>query len=489
MRRPRAVRRWAHRLALYTLALATIAARAGAQSSVGTVKGTVMDSLRNRYLDGATVIATPVGAQRDSAFHASTTDDAGRFQIRNLPVGRYVISVEHPVIDSTGIGAPATEVEVTGAKVTTVALAIPSSVRLRRTLCPTMPSDSLTGVVLGVVRRVDDSPVPSATVVFVWGDFDIDRTTLVATPKQLTANVTTDSVGVFRACGLPLGSPLSVQAQAGATEQSGVVEEEIGESGVRVLNLHVGRALPEPVAAATTNAPTESTTTPADTTNSLSRHVITGRVQNASGKAINSAHVRLVGTTLEATTNETGTFRLAGLPAGTQGLEIVALAYTPRRVTVDVGASDSPITVTLSRASVLLDSILVTAKRLKPRTRMQRDFDERARRGPNTYFTPADIARWRPFYTSDLLYHVPGVRVVRNGFDVGIYSGRGYTTPQFGSGPCPLAVFLDGVPVQASDVADLPPQFVYGVEVVRSSIGSPPGYFVGTCGALFVWTK
>jgi hypothetical protein len=482
MHRSTAMLRRIHRHALVTLAVAAIAARAGAQSPIGSVKGTVTDSLRHRLLEGATVVATALEAQRDSGFHASVTDSRGRFQIKGLPSGRYTISVEHPLIDSTGIGAPTADVTVTGGRATTVALAIPSSERLRRTLCPSAPSDSLIGVVLGVVRHVDESPVLFATVVFAWGAFDIDRATTVATPKLVTANVTTDSLGVFRACGLPVASPLSIQAQAGANEQSGVVEEEIGETGVRVINLHVGRALSDPAATVTTNAL-------ADTTNALSRHLITGRVQNASGRAISSAHVRLIGTTLEATTNETGAFRLAGLPGGTQGLEVVALSYAPRRVTIDVGAISSPITVTLDRASLLLDSILVTAKRLRPRTRTQRDFDERARRGPNYYFTPEDIARWRPFYASDLLYHVPGIRVVRQGFDVLIYSGRGFTTPQFHSGPCPVAIFLDGIRVQASDIANLPPQLVYGVEVVRSSFGAPPGYFVGTCGAIFVWTR
>ncbi|HEX7977908.1 MAG TPA: carboxypeptidase regulatory-like domain-containing protein [Gemmatimonadaceae bacterium] len=489
MRRPTAVLRWIRRYVLYTLAAAAIAGRAGAQSPMGSVEGTVMDSLRHRYLDGATVIATPLGAQRDSTFHATVTDDGGRFQIKDLPFGRYAISVEHPVIDSTGIGVPTAEVEVTGARSTTVALAIPSAVRLRRTLCPATQSDSLTGVVLGVVRRTDDSPVPSATVVFVWGDFDVDSATAVATPKQLTAHVTTDSQGVFRACGLPLTSPLSIQAQAETNEQSGVLEEEIGVSGVRVINLHVGRALPEPVAAATTNSPADSANAPADTTNSLSRHLITGRVQDVSGRAVSSAHVRLFGTTLEAMTNETGAFRLAGLPSGTQGLEVVALSYAPRRVTVDVAANSSPITVTMERASVVLDSILVTAKRLRPRTRTQRDFDERARRGHNYYFTPADIERWRPFYATDLLYRVPGVHIVRRGFDVFISSGRGSATPQFRGGQCPMAIYLDGINVRPEDIADLPPQRLYGVEVVLSSIGSPPGHFVGTCGAIFVWTK
>jgi hypothetical protein len=68
-----------------------------------------------------------------------------------------------------------------------------------------------------------------------------------------------------------------------------------------------------------------------------------------------------------------------------------------------------------------------------------------------------------------------------------IYSTR--ATMTFSRGPCPVAIFLDGMAVRASDIADLPPQFVYGIEVVNSSIGSPPGYSVGTCGAIFVWTK
>jgi hypothetical protein len=471
------------RLGALILAVAVPASVASAQRPTGGVEGIVTDSIHHRPLVGATVIATPPDVQLDSAFHAAATDARGRFHIAGLPPGSYTISVEHPFIDSTGIGARAVEVAVPDGRVATVALAIPSSLTLRRALCPISVRDSLIGMMLGVVRRTDGSTVPQATVVFTWGDFDIDHETAVVTPQQLTANVITDSVGVYRACGLPMTRPLSVQAQSGTSEHSGIIEEEIGESGVRVLDLRLGRASADPVpaVAAPDITATETTLPPA-------RYLLIGRVQEASGKPISSAHVRLFGTTLEATTNEKGEFRLAGLPDGTQGLEIVALAYAPRRVSVDVGGDSREVTVTLDRSSVVLDSILVTARRAsRSRSKAYRDFDERAKRGSNRYFTEEEIARRRPFYTSDLLRMVPGVRVIRRGFDIAIISNR--SSLGWRSRDCPLAIYLDGMAVGPRDIADLPPQFLHGVEVVSSSVGAPPGYLVGSCGAVFIWSK
>ena len=77
---------------------------------------------------------------------------------------------------------------------------------------------------LGVVRRGDGGTVSGANVVFAWTDIAVEKSTLKTQMTRMTASATTDSVGVYRACGLPAGIALYLQAQRGANEQSVVIE-------------------------------------------------------------------------------------------------------------------------------------------------------------------------------------------------------------------------------------------------------------------------
>ncbi|HEX7980187.1 MAG TPA: carboxypeptidase-like regulatory domain-containing protein [Gemmatimonadaceae bacterium] len=211
---------------------------ASAQST--RLSGAVTDSVHRAPLVDATVLATPIAPTRDTVFHSSRTDAKGRFELAGLQVGKYVVSVEHAFTDSIGLAVPPREVEVTAAGGTSLALALPSVTTLRKTLCPAAQSDTTLGVMLGVVRHTDGSTAGGANVVFVWTDIAADRTKPAARTTRMTASVTTDSSGVYRACGLPSGVGLLVQAQSGTNEQSGVVEERIGAAGVLVRELVLG---------------------------------------------------------------------------------------------------------------------------------------------------------------------------------------------------------------------------------------------------------
>jgi TonB-dependent receptor len=66
---------------------------------------------------------------------------------------------------------------------------------------------------------------------------------------------------------------------------------------------------------------------------------LTGRVQNiATGQYLNNARVQLRGTDRVAFTDETGTYRLAGVPAGSAVLEVSYTGLDAQQITVDVGA-------------------------------------------------------------------------------------------------------------------------------------------------------
>jgi hypothetical protein len=435
------------------------------------ITGEVNDSVHRAPLADATVLATPVAPTRDTVFHSARTDAAGRFEIGRLQAGRYEISVEHAFTDSIGLSVPPREVEVPAQSAAPLVLALPSVRTLRRTLCRAAEADTTLGVMLGTVRRTDGSTVKGAGVVFEWMDVSVDRATLQAKQTRMTASTRTDSVGVYRACGLPAGIALFVQAQLGANEQSGVVEEHIGEAGVLVRELVVGDSTRTRQVAVGTG-----TTADADTGAVHGDGVIRGVVRNERGPLAN-ARVHLFGTSRSATTNAAGEFRLADIPTGTQGLEIIALGYAPRRLRAEVSATTEPMTVTMSRIASVLDSIRVTARRIA-NGRRYNEFDERSRNGHGRYITEQEVERRHPFVTSDLLRVMPGVTVSVGRDNEHIVSMR----------RCQPAVYLDGME-SALPLDEIPTSWIHGVEVYQ--ISEIPSQYRGRglCGVILVWTK
>ena len=467
------------------LVLASVASEALSQQ--GRITGSVTDSVHNRPLAGATIVATSAAMRRDTVFHSAITNAAGAF-VMDVDSGRYTITVEHSFVDSTGIGVPALDVRVPAGGSVAVALGLPSVASLRRAFCPLAVRDTSLGVVLGVVRRADGLVAPRAIIVFSWSDFEVDRGTATVRPRQLTASVTADSSGIYRACGLPVARTLLVQAQSGADQQSGVLEEQIGEAGVLVRDFHTSSgAVATPVVRSSVAATQPVVPSPADTTAPLGRFLLTGRVQGARGEPVGGAQVRLFGTPRSATSAQDGTFRLAGLPGGTQGIEVVALGFYPRRLRVEMGDVTAPVVVRLERAAVVLDSMRILAKRAyRPDAASAKEFDARLATGRGVFITEEQIERRHAFETSDLLKLAPGVRVHGFGSEARIAAARGRTT--IGNTECAVDIFIDGVRGQQADINALPPEALHGVEIYTVA-NAPAKYGVGPCGAILLWTK
>lgn len=447
--------------------MAFLAHLAAAQPTSASLHGTVHDSVHARALGGATVIATPVSGTRDTVFHSAVTDARGRFSLEGLQTGSYMLTVEHPWIDSTSIGAPPVQVDVAPAREAVVALGIPSPATLRRVLCGAASRDTSLGVVTGTVRRSGDGAVPGARVVLTWGDFEVDRGTATVKRTNLSASATADSQGVYRACGVPIARSLLVQAQAGDDEQSGVIEEQIGEAAVLVRDIRLAPPATGVVAA--------------------SENVVTGRILSTANRGIGGAQVRVFGGTRSATTSDDGEFRITGVPGGTQGIEVLALGYYPRRVRVDVGPEAQPLAVRLERTALVLDSIRVTAKKVNSLRRFQyREFDQRLVHGAGFYITEEQIEQQHPFETGDLLKSVPGVRVFGFGADLKVAAARGRTN--IGNTECPLDIFVDGIKTTQLALNSIPPHVLHGIEVYTVAT-APARYNVGPCGAVFLWTR
>lgn len=445
-------------------------AAAAAQTPTASLHGTVTDSIRKGPLAGATVIASPMTAGNASAAPNYTVkaNARGKYTIDSLPPGVYTLTVEHPWLDSTGLGVPAKQADLRHARTLTVNLAVPSGATIRGTSCPLAAGDSTAGLVAGYVQAVNSNhPVSGARVVFAWNDFTVDSRTARSTPVKRTAAVSTGADGTFRICGIPVLRTLLMQAQFGDREETGAVEVEVPASGVLVETLHL-------------SGDAGGTTT------------ISGTVQREGSRApIAGAHVHLYGGTADALTAVDGSFHLHDVPFGTQSVEVTALGFYPRRYAMDLH-SNAPGSATISMLEVAkaLASIKVIAQRTAELPG-EREFDDRSARGQGQYITEAMIDKAQPYYTTDLFRQVRGFAVVENT----VYSSRGVTQlpstdpSRQVSRRCSPAMYLDGSPVSSEIINDLLPTAIHGIEVYASDANAPAMYQGGTCGMILIWTK
>ena len=480
-----------YRFALLIVFAAALPAVAQSQR----LEGTVTDSVHRAPLRDATVVATPVNAALDSIFHTTHTDAKGRFALDALRPGRYTISVEHAFTDSIGLDVPSRIVLISGNGTTETALALPSVVTLRRTLCPAALTDTTLGVLLGVVRNADGSAAAGGRVILVWSDLSTDKATLKITREERTASTTTDPLGVYRACGVPAAVTLLVQAQSGS-RQSGVISEQIGEAGVLVRDFALG-------------SEGDTTTTGGVASGgaveaSVGHGVLTGSVVGVRGESIVAARVNLAGTARSTSVDATGAFRFTGLPTGTQGFEVVALGYLPRRFRAEVTRDTRAGVVRLDKTVIVLDSVRVVARR-RYDERAYPEFEERLRRrGFGRFVTEEMIEQRHPFVLSDVLRTIPGITmyVTPDGTPV-LQSNRGTSSllgalkPQqisngSASGEDPggscFKIYVDGVFDRAGDVNRLVPDAVHGVEIYHRA-EAPAKYHSGICGVVLIWSK
>jgi Carboxypeptidase regulatory-like domain len=479
-------------LAIAIALAAAVPALAQAQRLVGTVT----DSVHRAPLRNATVVATPIDASRDSVFHSARTDAKGRFELDSLALGRYSISIEHAFTDSIGLDVPSRIVAIAATGTTETALAFPSVATLRRTLCPAALTDTTLGVMLGVVRNADGSPAAGSRVVVGWSDLSTDRTTLAIKRDERTASTTADSLGVYRACGVPAAVTLLVQAQSGS-KQSGIINEQIGEAAVLVRDFTLGSEVD------TTGG---SVAAGGASSGSAGLGVVTGSVEGAHGEKISAARVTLVGTAHSASVDENGAFRFTGLPTGTQGFEVVALGYLPRRFRAEVTRDTRIGVVKLDKSVVVLDSIRVVARR-RYDTRAYPEFEERLRHRPiGRFVTEEMIDRQHPFLLSDMLRMMPGITMhaAPNGDPI-LTCNRSSQVSLVGLLPKNAVqpgserrdengsealwmIYIDGVPDASADVNRLLPSAVHGMEVYHRN-EAPAQYPTGICGAIVIWSK
>ncbi|HEX5178603.1 MAG TPA: carboxypeptidase regulatory-like domain-containing protein [Gemmatimonadaceae bacterium] len=443
------------------------------------VTGFVLDSLRELPLAGATVLIT-------NTTFAATTDPSGRFRIvaHGLHDGMYQVGFFHPTLDSLGISPPTQPVLISQGKASFVQLYVPSAGTVVASVCPDSTRTEGRGLVMGIVRDAStEKPATGVRVVLMWTGVSVAGNSVLKVPQA--TSVLTDDMGTFRACGVPTQTLVRLQARSSAGA-SGWIEVTVPPTGLALRDVLLGER-PAVVAQAPASAPGTPDTASARKPAPPGSATLTGHVTSAEGKPLEGAMVLLLGTQLSARSDVDGAFRLTGLPAGTQSVEVREIGYSPKRFAVDLTPRHpSTLTATLDEHTTVLKTMEITAKRGSEIA----GFDQRKKSGLGYYMDRDQIEKSNPISTTDLFRQVPGLTVA--------WDGEGYSVQvnrNSNGGSCPVAYYIDGSPfLSVGDDIDqiVQPQDVAAIEVYKSSAETPmqfQGADGGPCGTIVIWTK
>ena len=318
-------RRWRAILALMSATVANAAAQAAGGQARTTISGIVFDSLvSNAPLAGAEVTI-------DGTEMSALTDAHGRFTLAGVAAGRAVVRFYHASLDSLGFAAAPVAVTAVDGGTATLHLATPSPATLHATLCPGAQPQS-TGVLLGRVRDVDThAPLANADVTVRWGEWTIGSGTLARQERIVTAR--SDANGSYAACGVPTDVSVVARARVSA-HVTGLVAVDFAQRPFDVRDFAV--SLADSGASAARLARLDSLIANGETAPPSGSAVLVGSVRGPDGKPVPEAQVALFGFPVSVRTDASGVFRLTGVPAGSQTIEVRAVGFAPQRRTVDL---------------------------------------------------------------------------------------------------------------------------------------------------------
>ena len=187
----------------------------------GGIAGVILDSLRVG-LPGARVFAEGTGIE-------SVTDAEGNFTLSGLEPGLYSVSFSHPYLEPFAYTPEPFEVRVL-AKANApaqVSISAPSVAGIMHGICrdverPEPPIEAgrkipIGGILVGRVTDPGGSPLPDATIRIVSTHYDLASSEGQVNLRsgRIGVLVTTNTSGYYRACWVPVDTPLDVAVVEG----------------------------------------------------------------------------------------------------------------------------------------------------------------------------------------------------------------------------------------------------------------------------------
>ena len=437
----------------------------GAQRTTGRIEGQVTDSVHMSPLADARVMATRVGAARETTFVAKT-DRRGRFRFDSLDAGRYAMRFASPLLDSLQYGGIATLVDVPVDGAARAALAVPSGETLRSLACPGVVFPAGTGALLGIVSDAEtDKPLAGAQVAVAWSKLELDSAKGIVADDR-AAKVTVDPSGQFRMCGLPTNDPLLLQVQhdgrAGAVLRMRIADAP----GVLVRDLSFS-ASGASLLSDTTNDPAPA----------LGTARLYGTVRDSKGNPVPGAQVRVLGTTASMRADERGGYAFADLPGGTQEVEVRQFGFGVIRGPAELRSGQR------TRLDVQLEKIasLEAMKVVATSASRYPEFEQRRRESiGGRFLDEAQIKKMHFNKVVDYVNLLPGFVALHDR-----YNDPHVTSMRYPG--CQPAMLVNDLPI--SNLMELPPPEMLGaIEVYVTTAGAPPNHR-SPCGTIVFWSK
>jgi Carboxypeptidase regulatory-like domain/TonB-dependent Receptor Plug Domain len=215
---------------------------------------------------------------------------------------------------------------------------------------------------------------------------------------------------------------------------------------------------------------------------------VRGEVRDSAGRAIAGVLVAPIPSGAGTRTNDSGSYRLDGLPTGATRLTARRVGFMPETLDVVVRAGASArADFSMKTAATAIAADVIDADPLRGK---MGPFNRRKSRGLGSFITRDEIEKRRAASVSELLRYLPGVGVSQRmaGEPQPVRMERSINTT---NGECTVKIYVDGQPYPNGSVDDFDPLTLEGVEVYRSAAEIPADFRTrdATCGVIALWTR
>ncbi len=181
--------------------------------------GTVYDSSRAGPLAGATI------AIEGTVFWGSS-NEAGAFHVTAPLAGAYAATLSHPWLDSIGVAPLRRGIQFFPDATDTVSFVLPHADSVARRVCAYDSDSTVQATVVGLVRGGSSGRPASGTAITASWQILVseDEGTV---PREVQRTVRTDETGSYVLCGLPVGIPVTINAN-GARSANILFPRQVG---------------------------------------------------------------------------------------------------------------------------------------------------------------------------------------------------------------------------------------------------------------------